>query len=169
MEVTSARPRGEAAIRILAMPRDANPAGDIFGGWLMSHMDMAGAAVAVQHAGERVVTVAVDAMTFLKPVFVGDVVSFYGELVRTGRTSLEVRVKAWARRGRGGKELRVTVGTFTFVVIGDDRRPRSIAGGAASAAVAQAAVPRGGIEGHPDGTAARAAGGAPTDLSAASG
>lgn len=129
-----ARSRGEAAIRILAMPRDANPAGDIFGGWLMSHMDMAGAAVAVQRASERVVTVAVDAMTFLKPVFVGDVVSFYGELVRTGRTSLEVRVEAWARRDYGGEEVRVTVGTFTFVVIGDDRRPRSIAAGSASAA-----------------------------------
>lgn len=124
MEVTVARPRGEPAIRILAMPRDANPAGDIFGGWLMSHMDMAGAAVAV------------DAMTFLKPVFVGDAVSFYGELVRTGRTSLEVRVEAWARRGHGREEVRVTVGTFTFVVIGDDRRPRSIDAGAASAAAA---------------------------------
>lgn len=119
-------PRGEAAIRTLAMPRDANPAGDIFGGWLMSHMDVAGAAVAVPRAGGRVVTVAVDGMAFLKPVFVGDVVSFHGEVLKVGRSSIQVRVEAWARRARGGEEERVTAGTFTYVAIGEDRRPRAI-------------------------------------------
>lgn len=133
MSGTAEAPRGEAAIRTLAMPRDANPAGDIFGGWLMSQMDIAGAAVAVQQAGGRVVTVAVDAMTFLKPVFVGDVVSFHGELIRTGRSSVAVRVEAWARRGRGGAQERVTAGTFTYVAIGEDRRPRPLAGNAGPA------------------------------------
>jgi acyl-CoA thioesterase YciA len=111
----------------MAMPADANPAGDIFGGWLMSHMDVAGAVAAIQHAGGRVVTVAVDAMTFHKPVYVGDVVSFYGELVRVGRTSMAIHVEAWARRGRGNTEERVTAGTFTYVAVDEDRRPHPIA------------------------------------------
>jgi acyl-CoA thioesterase YciA len=115
-------PRGEAAIRTVPRPADTNPSGDIFGGWLMAQMDVAGAVVAVPRAGGRVVTVAADAMVFHRPVFVGDLVSFHGEVTRVGRTSVQVRVEAWARR-RNGRDERVTTGVFTFVRVGDDRRP----------------------------------------------
>ncbi len=118
--------RGELAIRTLAMPKDANPDGDIFGGWLMSQMDVAGATVAIARAQGRVVTVAVEAMSFDQPVFVGDQLSCYGTIERVGRTSIRVRVAAWARRGRGAVEEQVTEGVFTYVAVGDDRRPRVV-------------------------------------------
>jgi acyl-CoA thioesterase YciA len=116
----------EPAIRVLAMPADTNPNGDIFGGWLMSQMDIAGATIAIARAGGRVVTVAVDAMTFLKPVHVGDIVSFYAEIIREGRSSMAVRIEAVARRNRGGVEEKVTEGTFTYVAIDEDRRSRPL-------------------------------------------
>lgn len=119
-------PRVDPAIRTLAMPADTNPNGDIFGGWLMSHMDIAGAAIAIPRVGGRVVTVAVDAMTFLAPVYVGDIVSFYASIERVGRTSIRVRVEAWARRGRTEGEDKVTAGSFTYVAIDADRKPRPI-------------------------------------------
>ena len=121
-------PAGEPAIRVIAMPADANPNGDIFGGWLMSQMDIAGGSVAVARAHGRTATVAVDAMTFHKPVFVGDVVSVYAEIRRVGRTSMQVHVQAWARRGRGDVEEMVTEGTFTYVAIDENRRPRPVPG-----------------------------------------
>jgi len=119
-------PKGDPAIRTLAMPADTNPNGDIFGGWLMSHMDVAGATVAVPRVGGRVVTVAVDAMTFLAPVYVGDVVTFYASIRRVGRTSICVLVEAWARRGRTLVEEKVTAGSFTYVAVDQDRKPRVI-------------------------------------------
>ena len=122
----SPKPSGHPAIRVIAMPADTNPNGDIFGGWIMSHMDLAGATVAILTAQGRVATVAVDAMTFHKPVFVGDIVSFYSRVERIGRTSIMVKVEAWALRHRLGQEERVTEGTFTYVAIGDDRRPRPV-------------------------------------------
>lgn len=118
--------RGELAIRTLAMPRDTNPTGDIFGGWLMSQMDVAGSTVAMARAQGRVVTVAVEAMSFQKPVFVGDQLSCYGMIDRVGRTSIRVRVTAWARRNRGAVEEKVTEGVFTYVAVDDDRRPRPV-------------------------------------------
>lgn len=122
----SERPKGELAIRVVAMPADTNPHGNIFGGWIMAQMDHAAGTVAARRAQGPVVTVAVDAMSFHKPVFVGDLVSFYSEVVRIGRTSLSVKVEAWALRGRSGQERHVTSGTFTFVAIGPDRQPRPV-------------------------------------------
>lgn len=116
----------EPLIRTVAMPADANPAGDIFGGWLMSLMDLAASSLATRRARGRCATVAVDAMSFKQPVLVGDEVSLYGELVRVGRTSIQVRVKAFRRaRAEELTEL-VTEGTFTFVAIDDERRPREV-------------------------------------------
>lgn len=131
---TATKPAGDAAIRILAMPANTNPNGDIFGGWLMSLMDIAGGTVALERAGGRVATVAVDAMTFHKPVFVGDVVSCYARILGIGRTSIRVHVEAWARRSRGSVEDMVTQGCFTYVAIDDSRRPRPIEAGPATSA-----------------------------------
>ncbi|MCO5167422.1 MAG: acyl-CoA thioesterase [Planctomycetes bacterium] len=119
-------PRGELAIRTLAMPRDTNAHGDIFGGWLMAQMDVAGATVAIRRAQGRVVTVAVESMAFHKPVFVGDALTCYGTILHVGRTSLRVRVEAFARRGRGTVEEKVTDGVFTFVAVDEQRRPRPV-------------------------------------------
>ncbi len=116
-------PPGPPATRVVAMPADTNPNGDIFGGWLMAQMDLAGATVAIVEAGERVATVAVDGMSFNRPVHVGDVVSFYGTVLHRGRTSVRIRVEAWARPRVGTESNRVTVGDFTYVAIDEDRRP----------------------------------------------
>lgn len=121
-------PAGAPAIRVLAMPADTNPAGDIFGGWLLSQMDIAGATVAVERSAGRVVTIAVEGMSFLKPVHVGDLVSFYAAIEKTGRTSIRVRIDAWAKRGRTGAEERVTEGVFTYVAIDEHRRARALPG-----------------------------------------
>ena len=122
--VPSAPPAGPPAIRTIAMPADTNPAGDIFGGWLMAQMDLAAGNAATRRARGRCATVAVEAMTFLSPVSVGDEVSLYAELVSVGRTSLRIAVEAW-RRVRAGEETnQVTRAVFTFVAIGPDRRPR---------------------------------------------
>jgi acyl-CoA thioesterase YciA len=114
--------------RTIAMPADANPNGDIFGGWLMSQMDIAGGAYAYQIAKGRVVTVAVDGMTFHKPVQVGDQVSCYCSTQRIGNTSVSVLVETWIRRRVESlaSEEKVTAGVFTFVAIDDDGKPRSV-------------------------------------------
>jgi len=127
-EPSKTKPTGDPAIRTLAMPANTNPNGDIFGGWLMSQMDIAGGSIAVARSHGRTATVAVDAMTFHKPVFVGDVVSVYADLKRVGRTSMQVHVQAWARRSRGELEEMVTEGTFTYVAIDENRRPRPVPG-----------------------------------------
>ena len=114
------------AIRVTAMPGDANPYGDIFGGWLMGHMDLAASSLASRHAAGRAVTIAVEGMTFHRPVFVGDEVSFYAELVSVGRTSMKVEVQAWRRARDGEDTYQVTQATFTFVALGPDRRPRPV-------------------------------------------
>jgi acyl-CoA thioesterase YciA len=116
----------EPALRAIAMPADANPGGDIFGGWLLSQMDLAGGTVAVRRAKGRVATVAVTAMSFHLPVFIGDEVSCYAEIVKTGRSSVTVKVESWARRGVTGERVKVTEGLFTYVAIGSDRRPRPL-------------------------------------------
>ncbi|HEX9771248.1 MAG TPA: acyl-CoA thioesterase [Kiloniellales bacterium] len=120
------QPRGELVIRTLAMPADANPSGDIFGGWVLSQMDIAGGITAGQRAGGRVATVAVTAMTFHLPVYVGDVLCVYTEIEKVGQTSITVAIEAWALRGRLGERVRVTEGRFVFVAIGEDGRPRPV-------------------------------------------
>ena len=129
MKPAAADPRGELTLRAIAMPADANPNGDIFGGWLLSQMDLGAGNLASQRAHGRVATVAVTAMTFHLPVFVGDEVSCYCAIDRIGRTSMTIHVESWVRRRDGGAVLKVTEGTFTFVAIGLDRRPRPVVAG----------------------------------------
>ena len=117
-------PQGSPVIRTIAMPGDTNPAGDIFGGWLMAHMDLAAGNVATRRARGRAATIAVEGMTFLKPVLVGDEVSFYGTIVGAGRTSMKILIEAWRRPREIDAMEKVTQAVFTFVAIGDDRRPR---------------------------------------------
>ena len=113
-------------VRAIAMPADANADGDIFGGWLMSQMDLAAGNLAARAAHGRSATVAVDGMSFIRPVKVGDEVSVYCELLSTGRTSLKIAVEAW-RRARGETaEQRVTKAVFTFVAIDSDGKPRPV-------------------------------------------
>jgi acyl-CoA thioesterase YciA len=114
------------AIRTIAMPADANSNGDIFGGWMMSQMDLAGGVAAVQRAQGRIVTVAVDAMTFHLPVNVGDLVSCYAQVTRVGRTSLTVKIDAWVQRRIGRHMERVTSGSFTYVAVDEKGRPRQV-------------------------------------------
>lgn len=123
---TSVEPGGDLCIRTLAMPADTNANGDIFGGWLLSQMDIGGGVFASKAAKSRTVTVAIEAMNFRKAVYVGDLVSVYANLVRIGRTSLTVHLEAWALRRREEKPILVTDGHFTYVSIDDDGRPRVI-------------------------------------------
>ncbi|MBB5759873.1 acyl-CoA thioesterase YciA [Methylorubrum rhodinum] len=118
--------RGAPVIRTIAMPADTNPAGDIFGGWLMAQMDLAAGNVAARRARGRCATISVEAMTFHRPVFVGDEVSLYAWIVRTGRSSMAIQVEVWRREREGEVTMKVTEGLFTFVAIGPDRRPRAI-------------------------------------------
>ena len=122
-------------VRVIAMPADANPNGDIFGGWLLSQMDLAGGSLATQRAQGRCATMAVDAMVFHEPVFVGDEVSCYATLVRTGGTSMTVRVEAWRRHLPSDEVRKVTEAIFTYVAIGENRRPRPLPLPARSATV----------------------------------
>ncbi|WP_425404769.1 acyl-CoA thioesterase [Hwanghaeella sp.] len=119
-------PRGELVIRTLAMPADTNPAGDIFGGWLLAQMDIAGGVLARVKGSGRVATIAVDSMVFHSPVFVGDVVCCYAEIKRIGRTSITVHIQAWALRDAAGERVKVTEGVFTYVAIDENRRPRPV-------------------------------------------
>ncbi len=126
-------PEGRLVGRVIAMPADTNPEGDIFGGWLLAHMDVAGATPAFELAQGRCVTVALDAMVFHQPVAVGDEVSIYATVVRSGRTSVAVHVEAWkrSRNEPRAEAMRVTEGVFTYVAIGPDRKPRPLPGAAA--------------------------------------
>jgi len=115
------------SLRTLAMPADANPSGDIFGGWIMSQMDIAGASYARQIAQSRIVTIAVEAMTFLLPVYVGDEVSCYCEIEKLGRTSVAVKIETWVRRDRlTEKSIKVTEAVYTYVSIDESRRPQPL-------------------------------------------
>ncbi len=119
-------PQGELTLRTLAMPRDVNVNGDIFGGWVLSQMDMAAGIVASGRAQGRAATVAIDAMQFIRPVKVGDVLCIYVQIVRIGRTSMGLQVEAWVLRNRQGLREKVTEGLFTFVAIDEDGRPRAL-------------------------------------------
>ncbi|MBR0552228.1 acyl-CoA thioesterase [Stakelama marina] len=120
-------PQCEPAIRVTTMPADANPYGDIFGGWLMSQMDMAAGLVASRHSKGRAVTIAVEGMKFHAPVLVGDEVSVYADLVATGRTSMTIDVEAWRRDRHQEEQCRVTQARFVFVAIDEARKPRPLA------------------------------------------
>jgi len=126
-DVDHDEPRGNLELRTIAMPADTNPAGDIFGGWLMGQMDIAAGIAATQFAQGRIATVAVDGFTFHKPVKVGDVVCCYTDILKVGTTSLTIRVEAWALRYRQpGRRNKVTEGTFTFVALDQDGNKRPI-------------------------------------------
>lgn len=113
-----------ATLRVVPMPADTNSVGDIFGGWIMSHVDVAGAIAAARRARGRVVTVAVNALAFKKPVLVGDVVSFYAEVIRVGRTSITTRVDVYAERRLQAQEcVKVTEAELTYVAIDQNRQP----------------------------------------------
>ena len=121
-------PSGQPVGRVIAMPADTNPEGDIFGGWLLAHMDLAGATPAFELAQGRCVTIALDGMVFHRPVSVGDEVSIYARVLATGRTSIRVHVEAWkrARNDAHAQAERVTEGVFTYVAIDSDRKPRPL-------------------------------------------
>jgi acyl-CoA thioesterase YciA len=119
-------PERAPTVRVIAMPADANPYGDIFGGWLMGQMDMAAGSVASRHSCGRAVTIAMDGMQFHLPVSVGDEVSVYAELTRVGRTSMTIAVEAWRRHRHEAQMHKVTQASFTFVAIDEDRRPRPV-------------------------------------------
>lgn len=113
-------------LRTFPMPANANANGDIFGGWILSQMDLAGGARAYEYCGGRVVTVGIEAMTFYKPVFIGDDVSFYTDVVKSGRTSVTIKIASWARRRHTREYVKVTEGLFTFVHIDENRQPSVI-------------------------------------------
>lgn len=119
-------PRGALTVRISAMPADTNANGDIFGGWVLSRMDQAGGIAGVERARGRVVTISVEAMTFIRPVRVGDVLEVYTEVESIGRTSMKIHVEAWARRFQTYLHEKVTDANFTFVAIDDNGKPRVI-------------------------------------------
>jgi len=120
-------PKGvEPALRTLAMPGDANPNGDIFGGWVLSQMDLAGAVPAVRRAQGRVATVAVDAMRFHRPIFIGDLVSCYAWIEKEGTTSVAVHVETWAGRRDNRTPVRVTEGTFVYVAIDEKGQKKTL-------------------------------------------
>lgn len=123
---TTDQPRGELTVRVAAMPANTNANGDIFGGWVLSQMDQAGGIAAVEVAEGRVVTVAIEAMHFIRPVKVGDVLCVYTAVDHIGRTSMKVHVEAWCRRFHTRLREKVTVATFTFVAIDEDGRPRLV-------------------------------------------
>jgi acyl-CoA thioesterase YciA len=118
----------EPVLRVIPLPADANYTGDIFGGWIMSQVDLAGSVPAMRLAEGRVATVAVNSFVFKKPVFVGDLVSFYAEIVRVGRTSITVNVEVYAqRRPERERCVKVTEATLTYVAVDEHRRPRVVA------------------------------------------
>lgn len=115
--------KGDLALKTIPMPRDANYLGDIFGGWILAQMDLACAKTAETYSGHRTAAVGIEAMTFHRPVMIGDDLSFYTEVVKTGNTSLTVRIETWAVRKQGGTTEKVTEGLFSYVAMDQDRKP----------------------------------------------
>ena len=127
LEEKATLPAGrEPTLRVVPMPSDANYTGDIFGGWIMSQVDIAGSIPAIELARGRVATVAVNSFVFKQPVMIGDVVSFYARVVRVGRTSITVDVEVYARRRALIEVVKVTEATLTYVAVDDERRPRPV-------------------------------------------
>ncbi len=120
------KPQGDLALQTIAMPSDTNSDGDIFGGWLVSQMDLAGAITANRLAKGRVATVAIDSMVFLRPVSVGSAISCYTEVEEIGRSSMTIRIEVWAQHYSDKEARKVTEGQFTFVAIDDNRRTRPV-------------------------------------------
>jgi len=120
-------PAAQPVLRVVPMPADVNQHGDIFGGWIMAQVDIAGGVLAARQARGRVATVAVNSFTFKEPVLVGDVVSFFGEVLRVGRTSVTVSIEVYAQRNPDDLvTVKVTEASLTYVAVGADRRPRPI-------------------------------------------
>lgn len=119
-------PQGDLSLQTIAMPRDTNANGDIFGGWLLSQMDLAGGIAAAEIAGGRVATVAIDGMAFLTPVHVGAVVTCYTDILEVGRSSIRVMVEVWINSKHDGEPLKVTEGEFVFVAIDQNGRTRTV-------------------------------------------
>jgi len=126
---TGRQPKGLLVLRTLAMPKDTNPSGDIFGGWVLSQMDVAGGLMASEISRGRVVTVSVEKMSFDKPVRMGDTICVHAELLRVGSSSMDIKLEVWARQLVGAYEAErqlVTEGVFRYVAVDDDRRPRKV-------------------------------------------
>ena len=128
-----APPTAEPALRAIAMPADTNTHGDIFGGWLLCQMDLAGSTMATRRTRGRVVTVAITSMVFHRPVLVGDEVSCFCAIDRIGNTSITVKIESWARRGIGDQAFKVTEGVFTYVAVDAAGHPQSVAARAGAA------------------------------------
>jgi acyl-CoA thioesterase YciA len=126
MDSREEAPKGELVIRTIAMPADTNPSGDIFGGWLMSQMDLGSGILASKTAKRRVVTVAVEGMSFLQPVRVGDTVACYGWVVSIGRTSMKIPVEVWVQRYMHTAQTRVTRAVFTYVAVDENGKPVAV-------------------------------------------
>src|SRR6516225_10242116 len=124
-------PTGELVIQTIAMPKDTNPNGDIFGGWLMSQMDLGSGILASKTAQTRVVTVAMEGLTFLQPVRVGDTVAVYASVEKIGRTSMTIPVEVWVTRRMTGEQLRVTHGVFIYVAVDESGKPIPVKRGSA--------------------------------------
>jgi len=122
----SDKPQGELTTRTLAMPADQNPAGDVFGGWVLSQMDIAAGIAASERAQCRTVTVALDGMHFIRPVKIGDILCVYTEIQRVGNSSIDIHVEAWVQRDRSRNTVKVTEAKFKFVALGVDGRPRAV-------------------------------------------
>ncbi len=121
-------PQGDLALQTIAMPKDTNANGDIFGGWLLSQMDLAGGIAGGEAAGGRVATVAIDGMAFLTPVHVGAVVSCYTDILEVGRSSIRIMVEVWINSKHDGEPIKVTEGEFVFVAIDENGRTRTVSG-----------------------------------------
>ena len=119
-------PNGQLVIQTVAMPADTNMNGDIFGGWLVSHMDMGAGIAARRRAKSRVVTVAIDNLTIIQPVYVGDTISCYAQLIKVGRTSLQFKIEVWVLRFQDQDQSRVAEGFFTLVAINENRKPHPV-------------------------------------------
>lgn len=119
-------PRGELAIKTECMPADTNPAGDIFGGWLLSEMDIAGSMVSKRLANNRTVTIAIRSMEFIQPVFVGDILSCYVDVIKVGNTSIQTHIEAWVARQFTDEEILATEGDFVYVSVDENRKPKPI-------------------------------------------
>src|SRR5688572_20753481 len=132
--MTTMLPANEMPVlRIVPMPADTNAHGTIFGGWVMSQVDIAGSIPAWERANGPIVTVAVNSFVFKEPVFVGDLVSFYARVLKVGRTSITVDVEVFAQRKRGGETVKVTEAQLTYVAVDEHRQPRAVPGGAVRA------------------------------------
>jgi acyl-CoA thioesterase YciA len=123
---SSPLPQGDLALQTVAMPKDTNANGDIFGGWLLSQMDIAGGIAAAEVANGRVATVAIDGMAFLTPVHVGAVVTCFADVLEVGRSSIRIMVEVWINSKHDGEPLKVTEGEFVFVAIDENGRTRSV-------------------------------------------